>query len=193
MKRKLMSRREALGVVGKTGIALGAAPDFFVSLNTARLATDGQDPVPPGSVRGQTAPPKPVIRGREKVVISGSGSTLTVKVQGPPGRHFAVACATADEPGRYAAVVNARGLIGEDGSAVLDVRVADLPNGRIFVRVLTAAAAEFTTDRKGTKAFELHIADGVVTRFAGVRERPLEGNAGAASTVAASALAVPRR
>ena len=38
MSRKTISRRDALGVIGKTGATLGAGACFFLSLRTSPLA-----------------------------------------------------------------------------------------------------------------------------------------------------------
>jgi hypothetical protein len=110
----------------------------------------------------------------EKVVVSGSASTLVFKISGPAGRHFGVSVATADAREHYKAAANTRGLIGENGLASIEVDVKGLPNGKVFLRVVTGASGEFSKDLRGTKAFEVTVLDGVVTKFGGVRERPLE-------------------
>ena len=187
MKRKLISRREALGVIGKTGTALGAGTCFFVSLNTTPLEGLGLNPQTAVPAQPRPARTPAVAPVQEKVVLSGSGSTLTARLQGPPGRHVAVVYTTTRTGKNYKAITNDRGYIGENGTAALDVSVAGLPNGRVFVRVVTSATAEFAKDLRGTETFEITVANGAVAGFVGVRERPLDGTAGAVRTAAVAA------
>ena len=174
MSRKTISRRDALGIIGKAGTALGAGTYFFLSLKTAPLLGAGGEAPVPG--RGQAKSPRLKIAPQiaEKVVVSGSGSTLVFKISGPAGRHFGVSFATADARESYKAAANARGLIGENGLATIEVDVRGLPNGKVFLRVVTGASGEFSKGLRGTQAFEVTIHNGVVTKFGGVRERPLE-------------------
>jgi hypothetical protein len=178
MSHKTISRRDALGVLGKTGAMLGAGTVFFLSLRTTPLGASDE--------RQTNAPRlKASPRSAEKVLISGSGSILTVRVYGPPGRHFAVSYATTDARENYRAAENAHGYIGENGTAAVKMDVKSLPNGKVFLRVVTGATSGFDQDIKGTQAFEVTITGGVVTNFGGIRQRPLEG-ASAAATVAAA-------
>jgi hypothetical protein len=167
MSRRTISRRDALGVIGKTGAVLGAGTTFFLCLKTTPLS---------GAGYGQTNAPrlKASPRAAEKVLINGSGSTLTVKISGPAGRYFGVSYATTDAREHYKATENARGYIGENGLATIELDAKSLPNGKVFLRVVTAASAEFDKDIRGTRAFEVTIVNGVVTQFGGVHERPLE-------------------
>ena len=175
MSRKKISRRNALGIIGKAGTALGAGTYFFLSLKTSPLAgaPKATTTVPDmGQVKATSLKAAPRIS--EKVVVSGSGSTLVFKISGPAGRHYGVSFATTDTRESYKAVANTRGLIGEKGLAAIEVDVKGLPNGKVFLRVVTGASGEFSTDIRGTKAFEITVLKGVVTKFGGVRERPLE-------------------
>ena len=174
MSRKTISRRDALGVIGKTGAALGAGTYFFLSLKTSPLAGAPKTTTVPEMGHVKTTSLKAAPRISEKVVVSGSGSTLVFKISGPAGRHFGVSFATADARESYKAAANTRGLIGENGLATIEVDVKGLPNGKVFLRVVTGASGEFSKDIRGTKAFEITVLNGVVTKFGGVREKPLE-------------------
>ena len=174
MSRKTISRRDALGVIGKTGAALGAGTYFFLSLKTSPLAGAPKTTTVPEMGHVKTTSLKAAPRISEKVVVSGSGSTLVFKISGPAGRHYGVSFATTDARESYKAAANTRGLIGENGLATIEVDVRGLPNGKVFLRVVTGASGEFNNDLRGTKAFEVTVLNGVVTKFSGVRERPLE-------------------
>lgn len=185
MNPKKISRRSALGVIGKTGAALGAGTYFFLTLKTAPLhgSIDGVPEQDPG--RAQKTLPKPGLRPAEKVVISGSGSKLIVKISGPPGRHYAVVYATADSAEAYKPLLDARSYIGENGLGTVGIDVKGLPNGKIFLRVVTGSSSDFAQDRRGTEAFTITMANGAVSTFGGVRERPLRGTTAVASLAAA--------
>ena len=183
MSRKTISRRDALGVIGKTGAALGAGTYFFLSLKTSPLAGAPKTTTVPEMGHVKTTSLKAAPRISEKVVVSGSGSTLVFKISGPAGRHYGVSFATTDARESYKAAANTRGLIGENGLATIEVDVRGLPNGKVFLRVVTGTSGEFNKDLRGTQAFEVTISNGVVTKFGGVRERRLE-SASAAATVA---------
>jgi hypothetical protein len=164
MSRTKISRRDALGVVVKTGAALGAGTLFFLSLKTARPAGAAED-----SPQGQ-AP----LRGTEKVMIGGAGSTLTVKVSGAPGRHCGLSYATADAQDRYRAVPNARGIIGRGGTATVRLNVKELPDGKVYLRIVTGRTSQFDEDIAGTEAFVVNISKGQIEGFEGLKSRPLE-------------------
>lgn len=158
---KTISRRGALGIIGKTSISLLPGAYFFLSL--------------------RTSPFDAALQVTEKVVISGFGSTLIFKISGPAGRHCGVCFALTNSREYYKPASNARGLIGENGLVTIQVDAKGLPNGKVFIRVVTGASREFNKGARGTQAFEVTIANGVVTMFGGVRERPLEGSSAAAS------------
>jgi hypothetical protein len=185
MRRKTISRRDALGIIGKAGVSLVTGTYFFLSLRTSPLAAAPE--IAPVSGKGPAKAPglKAAPQIVEKVVISGSDSTLVFKISGPAGRHCGVSFATTNAREHYKPAANARGLIGENGLATIEVDAKGLPNGKIFIRVVTGASGEFNKDPRGTQAFEVTISNGVVTKFGGVRERPLEGAAIAATCATA--------
>jgi hypothetical protein len=164
MSRTRISRRDALGVVVKTGAALCTGSLFFLSLKTARLAGAAEN-----SPQGQ-APP----RETEKVMIGGAGSALTVKVSGGQGRYCGLSYATTDAQDHYRAVPNARGIIGKGGTATVAVKVKDLPDGRVFLRIVTGRTSGFDEDIAGTEAFVVNISKGQIVGFEGLKSRPLE-------------------
>jgi hypothetical protein len=159
-----ISRRAALGVFAKTGAALGAGTFFFLSLKTVRLA-DAAEAAPQG---------KAPLGATEKVMIGGAGSTLTVKISGVPGRYCGLSYATTDTQDHYRAVPNARGIIGKDGTVTVTSNVKDLPNGRIYLRVVTGRTSGFDEDIAGTEAFVVNISKGQIEGFEGLKSRPLE-------------------
>jgi len=189
MSRKTISRRDALGVIGKTGATLGAGACFFLSLRTSPLAAAWRDPSSAGTAKAQSGRVKAGTRGPEKVVISGSGSRLRVKVSGPPGRHFALACAATDAPEHYKAVANARGYIGENGLGTLEVDVKGLPNGKVYLRVVTGNTNAFDDDIAGTEAFVIKVSKGAIAGYEGLLSRPAVGARGAEITAASFAAA----
>lgn len=185
MNRKTISRRNALGIIGKAGTALGAGTCFFLSLKTSPLAGAPKAAPVPDMGQVKAARLKAAPRIAEKVLISGTGSKLTVKISGPPGRHCAVSYATTDARDHYQAVANSRGYIGENGLATIEVDVKGLPNGKVFLRVVTGQSGDFSEAVRGTQSFEVQIADGAVARFGGIHEKPLENVESAATCAAA--------
>ena len=174
MRRQKITRRDALAMIAKTGATLGAGTCFFLSLKTSPLAAAPWDSPPEGQAVQQRKLPRSVKAIPEKVVISGSGSTLIVRISGPAGRHCGVAYATADSKERYKAVPNGRGVIGKDGLCTIKVDVKSLPDQKVYLRVVTGSKSDFIADIKGTKAFEVHISKGAITRFGGTTGRALE-------------------
>ena len=169
MHRKTISRRDALGIIGKTGISFASGSYFFLTLSTSR----------PGAAL-QTA---------EKVLISGTGSTLTVKISSRPGRHYAVAYATIDRREHYKAVADSRGLFDRSGMAIIAVNVKDLPDGKIFLRVVTGNTNSFADDIAGTEAFAIRVSRGAIAGYEGLTSRPMENARGTNLTAAACAAA----
>lgn len=189
MVRKRISRRDALGVIGKTGAALGAGAYFFLSLKTSPLAGAwGRAPIT-GRAQARAPRLKAAPRVAEKVVISGSGSVLTVKISGPRGRHYAVSYAPTDARERYKFVANSRGYIGENGLGTIEVDVKGLPDGKTLLRVVTGNTDTFDDDFAGTEAFIVHISKGAIARFEGVLSRPLLNAKSSAVAVASFAAA----
>jgi hypothetical protein len=181
MSPKKVTRRDALGLIGKSGITLSTGPFFFLSLGTSPL--DG-DSLRGAFTEGQVRPPKkrpripaqkpPLKPAPEKVMISGTGSNLKVTISGPPGRHCGIVFATSDRRESYKAVARGRGVIKKDGICTLEIDTKNLPNQRVYLRVVTGSTSNFTKNAKGTKTFEVLIAQGTVSRFIGVRERGLQ-------------------
>ncbi len=167
MSRKKITRRDALGMIAKTGATLGAGTCFFLSLKTSPLAAAPWDS-PQEKLAGQKRSLSKNVKSiPEKVVISGSGSTLIVRISGPAGRHCGVAYATVDSKNHYKAVPRGRGIIGKDGLCTIQVDVKSLPNQKVYLRVVTGSKSDFTADIKGTKPFEVQISNGAITRFGG--------------------------
>lgn len=174
MSRQKITRRDALGMIAKTGAALGAGTCFFLSLKTSPLAAAPWDSPLEGLADQKDSLPRSVKSVPEKVVISGSGSTLIFRISGPAGRHCGVAYATVDSKRRYKAVSRGRGVIGKDGLCTIKVDVKNLPSQKVYLRVVTGSSSDFTADIKGTKAFEVQVSKGVITRFGGATGRVLE-------------------
>lgn len=183
MSQKAVSRRSALGMIAKTG-ALGAGACFFISLKTRPLA--GQTRKRPGRVK----------YAAENVVISGTGSTLMVKVSGPPGRHCGIAYATTDRQEDYKAVQGGQGVIGKDGLCTLQVDVKSLPNQKVFLRIVTGNTGSFDDELAGTEAFVVNISGKAIAGFDGVKTRPLVDSRNeqvAVASFAAACITVKRR
>lgn len=187
MTRMKMTRRDALGMIGKTGAALGTGTCFFLSLKTSPLAAADRR-----QIGGRAGTPG----GPEKVVISGTGSTLTARISGPPGRHYGIAWATTDALDGYKALANAKGYIGENGRGTIQVDAKALPDGKVFLRVVTAKTSSFDEDVAGTEAFVVKISRGAIVGYEGVLSRPLlsaKGNKASAASFASAGYAVKRK
>lgn len=186
MTRTTMSRRNALTVIGRAGATLGAGICFFLSLRTKPLIALDR---PRKDTRvGSPVPP-------EKVVVSGTGRALTVRISGPPGRHFAVTCAKANTREIYKAVPGARGTVGKDGTGIVEIRAKNLPDGRIFLRICTGRTGSLDEDIAGTEAFVVKVSKGAIIGYEGVLSRPLisAGVDQTCATAAAVCAAVKRR
>lgn len=188
MNRKKISRREALGVIGKGGAVLGGGTCFFLCLKTTPLSA---------APRQTDRLRRRVTRAAmgEKVLISGEGSVLAVKISGPAGRYCAVSYATSDDRDAYQLFPESRAVIGRDGLCTLRLDTGRLPNQKIYLRVVTGNTAEFDDDYSGTEAFVIHISKGVISRYEGVLSRPLVNakSAAAAATFAAAGARAKRR
>ncbi len=189
MSHGKISRRNALGVIGKSGATLGAGACFFLSLRTSPLAAAWRNSSSAGAAKAQSGRLGAGTRGPEKVVISGSGSKLMVKVSGPPGRHYALACAATDALEHYKAVPNARGTVGRNGLGTLEVDAKALPDGKIFLRVVTGNTSAFDDDIAGTEAFVIKVSKGAIAGYEGLLSRPVVGAGGAETTAASFAAA----
>ena len=183
MRRKTMNRRSALGMIARAGAAAGAGSCFFLSLRTSPLA-------------GQVRRPGRVKYEPENVVVSGAGPTILVKISGPPGRHYAVVYATTDGREHYKLVDGSRGRIAESGLGTVTIAAKRLPDAKVFLRVVTGSTDAFDDDYAGTEPFVAHISGGALSRFDGVKSRPLvdaKGVAVAAASFAAACASVKRR
>jgi hypothetical protein len=187
MSSQKITRRNALSMIAKTGVTLGAGTCFFLSLKTSPLAAAPWDSPPEGQAAQKRRLPRRVKSVPEKVVVSGSGSTLIFRISGPAGRHCGIAYATVDSKKHYKAVPKGRGVIGKNGFCTIKVDVKSLPNQKVYIRVATGSKRDFAGNVKGTKAFEVHVSKGTITRFAGTTGRSLE-DAAAAATCAAACL-----
>lgn len=181
MSPQNITRRNALSMIAKTGVTLGAGTCFFLSLKTLPLAAAPWDSPPEEQAAQKRRLPKRVKSVPEKVVISGSGSTLIFRISGPLGRHCGVAYAIADSKEHYKAVPKGRGVIGKNGFCTIKVDVKSLPNQKVYLRVVTGSRSDFTADIKGTKAFEVHVSKGAITRFGGITQRALEDSTAVAT------------
>jgi hypothetical protein len=192
MSRQIVSRRSALRLIARTGAALGAGGCFALSLKTRPLAGAPWAGLSEGQADQQTIRPVGAEFAAESAVISGTKSTILVNISGPAGRHCAMAYAVSDSKEHYKAVPGGRGVIGKDGLCTIRVDVAQLPNQKVFLRVVTGNTKTFDEDFAGTEAFVVKIAKGVIAGFEGVKSRPLinvrsgeKGIAVAATTAAA--------
>lgn len=185
MSPKKISRRDALGLIARSGATWGAGAAFFVSLRTAPFA-DGSGSLSPLDDEQvvQRARPRGGPRREEKVLVSGSGSTLVFKISGQPGRHCGVSFADLDTRDHYKAAPGGRGIIGKDGLCVIELDLKHFADRKFYFRVVTGSSSDFENDRRGTEVFEVVLAKGAISRFGGVRERMLDG-ATAAATMAA--------
>ena len=185
MSLKKITRRDALGLIAKSGATLGAGPAFFLSLKTSALGGGSANSSRPA--RGDANPQRPRAVGGigEKVLIGGAGSSLVFKISGPPGRHCGVSYANDDTRERYKAAPGGRGVIGADGRCTIELDLKNIPGQRLYFRVVTGSSSDFVKDRRGTLAFEVTLANGTISRFGGVRERILDSATAAAGAAAA--------
>ncbi len=185
MDRKIMTRREALAKIGKTGLGLSTTPLFFLSLKTEAFSEDW---LQLAAAEIQAKPPRKALTVKhpdEKTVISGSASKISITVSGPAGRYCAVAVASSDTRSSYRPLPGGRGVIGGNGVSVLEIDTKGLPDGLLLLRIVTASSGDFRKDVRGTQAFQVEIARGRLIDFTGIRQRPLEN----ATTVASAAAA----
>jgi hypothetical protein len=171
MSPRKMTRRDALGMIGKTGVMFGAGTCFYLILETSpveAVAPDSRGQEKPGQTAAKTVrikvPP-------EKIAISGSGSILTFRISGPPGRHCGVSFAETDKLADYQGIKKGVGVVGKDGHCTIEVDVKDLPNKRLYLRVTTSSGRSFKESLAVTKPFVVHVSNGMVSRFEGVRTR----------------------
>jgi hypothetical protein len=161
MKNEKKSRREALKLLGKTGLFLGSVPVFFTSLNINPL-----DDLP------EASPANPPIDG-EKAFISGSGTNLTVKVTGKPGRVFFVTFASTDVRENYRRVPGSDGVINARGSGSVVINTKSIPNNRVYLKVMTGEPNNVKNGLGETGAFMITIKEGIMQTFDGTAGRPI--------------------
>jgi hypothetical protein len=167
MKNENKSRREALKLLGKTGLFLGSVPVFFTSLkitplNASRLRND----LP------ESSPANPPIV-EEKAFISGSGSSLSVKVTGNPGRVFYVTFASTEVRENYRRVPGSDGVINARGSGSVVINTKNIPNTRVYLKVMTGEPNNLRSRLGETVAFMVTIKEGVMQTFDGTAGRPI--------------------
>ncbi len=181
MQAKTKSRREALGLIGKTGAFLGASPYFFLSLETRPAGAGTARTGLSGAERRKVQPVQ------EKAVISGSGSKLIVTITGMPGRHFFVAMAGKDAKEKYRSYPNSAGVIDAKGKGSVSIDMKTIENSRVYLKLITAQTNKFDSQKAETEAFIISTKDGKIQSFEGVVSRPLRDAAGlsASSTPAA--------
>jgi hypothetical protein len=167
MKNEKKSRREALKLLGKTGLFLGSVPVFFTSLkinplNESSLMDD---------FRGAPLTDPPIVE--EKAFISGSGTSLTVKVTGNPGRVFFVTFASTDVRENYRRVPGSDGVINARRSGSVVINTKNIPNTRVYLKVMTGEPNNVKSGLGETGAFMITIKAGVMRTFDGTVGRPI--------------------
>jgi hypothetical protein len=167
MKNEKKSRRETLKLLGKTGLFLGSVPVFFTSLNINPLNEIGVLSDAPAA-----SPANPPIVG-EKAFISGSGTSLTVKVTGTPGRVFFVTFASTDVRENYRRVPGSDGVINARGNGSVVINTKNIPNNRVYLKVMTGEPNNVKSRLGETGAFMITIKEGVMQTFDGTVERPI--------------------
>lgn len=167
MKKVTKTRREALGMIGKTGIALGAVSYFFLSLRTFPENEKNS-----GTDRSRS-PQNMTGAVQEKAVISGSGSKLTVTVSGKPGRHFFVAMAGSDNIEKYQRFPNSNGIINSRGKGSVVISTESIANSRIYLRIVTCDSGDFNSNLAQTEAFVISTKGGIIEAFEGLVSRPV--------------------
>ena len=190
-QRKSLTRRDVLGILGKAGTSLSSANLIFLSLRTHSLDNAALDRADwEAQVRPPQVKPRPPVKSAkplepEKVLISGSGSTLVFKISGRPGRHCAVAFSRTNAPEHYKPFPRSRSVIARNRTVIIKLNVKNLPDQKAFFRIVTGATRSFSRGIRGTRAFEVVIAGGKVSQLVGLKERPL----GEATAVASAAVA----
>jgi hypothetical protein len=163
------SRREALKLLGKTGLFLGSVPVFFTSLNINPLdeASKWNDtPEGPSAL--------PPIDG-EKATISGSGTNLTINVSGRPGRVFYITFAVTNLRENYRRIPGSDGVISSRGTGRVTINTASIPSSKVYVKVITGEANNTSTGISETEPVVITILNGAIQTFEGTVSRPILG------------------
>ena len=167
MKNEKKSRREALKLLGKTGLFLGSVPVFFTSLNISPLNGSGLM----NDSKEASLTEAPIVE--EKAFISGSGSSLTVKITGNPGRVFYVTFASNEVRENYRRVPGSDGVINARGSGSVVINTKNIPNTRVYLKVMTGEPNNLRSRLGETVAFMITIKEGVMQTFDGTAGRPI--------------------
>jgi hypothetical protein len=167
MKNENKSRREALKLLGGTGLFLGAVPIFFASLKINPVLGSTTT----GALAGTNLPREAVVE--EKAVISGSGSSLAIKVTGKPGRAFYVTFALTNVTGSYRKIPGSDGVINAGGAGSVTLNTQKIPTARIYVKVITGEPNNVATLLAETEPVTISIKEGVISAFEGTVSRPI--------------------
>jgi len=167
MKNENTSRREALKILGKTGLFVGTAPVFFASIKITPLDETATVPDSAGT------PPARIAVLQEKALISGSGSSLSVKVSGKPGRVFFVTFAAADVRDNYRRIPGSDGVIGPNGTGDLALDIRNIPLSRVFLKIITGEPNNLKSNMAATEPLVLTLKKGALLAFEGTVSRPL--------------------
>jgi len=165
MNNEKKSRREALKLLGKTGLFLGAVPVFFTSLKFNPIEETGILNDFPGLPQFRT-----VIE--EKALISGSASSLTVNVSGKPGRVFFVTFAMTNLRENYRRIPGSDGVISARGTGNVTINTASIPSTKVYVKVITGEANNTTSGISETEPVVITIQNGAIQAFEGTVSRP---------------------
>jgi hypothetical protein len=165
MKYENKSRREALKLLGRTGLLMGAVPVFFTSLKINPVeASEGQEES--GSL---------VSAVEEKTTISGSGSSLTVNVSGKPGRVFYITFALTNVRENFRRIPGSDGVISARGTGRITINTTAIPSAKVYVKVITGEANNTSTGISETEPVVITIENGTIKAFEGTISRPILG------------------
>ena len=170
MQNEKKSRREALKLMGTTGLFLGAVPVFFTSLKINPLEESGEVNDFSESPQFRTA----VVE--EKAVISGSESTLTVKVSGKPGRVFFVTFAAGDVRENYRRIPGSDGEISARGTGTVTINTKAIPTTKVFLKVVTGEPNNTSSGLSATEPVVLTLQNGAIQAFEGTITRPIRAD-----------------
>jgi hypothetical protein len=163
MKNEKKSRREALTLLGKTGLFLGSVPVFFTSLKISADEISDSMNAPSGS--------SPIIE--EKALISGTGTSLTVKVSGKPGRVFFVTFAGTDVRENYRRIPGSDGVINARGTGTVEINIRNIPSINVYLKVITGEPNNVNTGLGATEPVMVTIQNGAIQAFEGTVSRPI--------------------
>ena len=165
MENENTSRREALKLLGRTGLFLGAVPVFFTSLKINPVEAS-EAPDEPGSSPSAL---------EEKATISGSGTSLTVNVSGKPGRVFYVTFALTNTRENFRRIPGSDGVISARGTGRVTISTLSIPSSKIYVKVITGEANNTSSGISETEPVMITIQNGAIQTFEGTVSRPILG------------------